>query len=174
MNHKKLSHKNKKKILTQIHVRWLLISCILSEVCVMQEKKNTPAHGNSSLAASPISYLLYYFCKKVFITSQFDVIVTNDFLFNVHLFFIETSSITYFELLSAECRYLEFVYQYSIYYFYRFLRSHSPISNCTKNIFRMIVLFQLQRRNLEFYTKIPIIFPIINTCTSAAQQGVLS
>lgn len=161
-------------MLTQIHVRWLLIYRILSEVCVMQEKKNTPAHGNSSLAASPISYLLYYFCKKVFITSQFDVIVTNDFLFNVHLFFIETSSITYFELLSAECRYLEFVYQYSIYYFYRFLRSHSSISNCTKNIFRIIVLFQLQRRNLECYTKIPIIFPIINTCTPAAQQGVLS
>lgn len=78
-------------------------------------KKNTPAHGNSSLAASPISYLLYYFCKKVFITSQFDVIVTNDFLFNVHLFFIETSSITYIELLSAECRYLEFVYQYILF-----------------------------------------------------------
>lgn len=114
MNHKKLSHKNKKKMLTQIHVRWLLIYRILSEVCVMQEKKNTPAHGNS-LAASPFSYLLYYFCKKVFITSQFDVIVTNDFLFNVHLFFIETSSITYFELLSAECRYLEFVYQYILF-----------------------------------------------------------
>lgn len=81
-------------MLTQIHVRWLLIYRILSEVCVMQEKKNTPAHGNSSLAASPISYLLYYFCKKVFITSQFDVIVTNDFLFNVHLFFIEKSSVT--------------------------------------------------------------------------------
>lgn len=102
-------------MLTQIHVRWLLIYRILSEVCVMQEKKNTPAHGNSSLAASPISYLLYYFCKKVFITSQFDVIVTNDFLFNVHLFFIETSSITYIELLSAECRYLEFVYQYILF-----------------------------------------------------------
>lgn len=101
-------------MLTQIHVRWLLIYRILSEVCVMQEKKNTPAHGNS-LAASPFSYLLYYFCKKVFITSQFDVIVTNDFLFNVHLFFIETSSITYFELLSAECRYLEFVYQYILF-----------------------------------------------------------
>lgn len=114
MNHKKLSHKNKKKMLTQIHVRWLLIYRILSEVCVMQEKKNTPAHGNS-LTASPFSYLLYYFCKKVFITSQFDVIVTNDFLFNVHLFFIETSSITYFELLSAECRYLEFVYQYILF-----------------------------------------------------------
>lgn len=98
-------------MLTQIHVRWLLIYRIL----VMQEKKNTPAHGNSLLAASPISYLLYYFCKKVFITSQFDVIVTNDFLFNVHLFFIETSSITYFELLSAECRYLEFVYQYILF-----------------------------------------------------------
>lgn len=92
-------------MLTQIHVRWLLIYRILSEVCVMQGKKNTPAHGNS-LAASPISYLLYYFCKKVFITSQFDVIVTNDFLFNVHLFFIETSSITYFELLSAELQVL--------------------------------------------------------------------
>lgn len=173
MNHKKLSHKNKKKMLTQIHVRWLLIYRILSEVCVMQEKKNTPAHGNSSLAASPISYLLYYFCKKVFITSQFDVIVTNDFLFNVHLFFIETSSITYFECYCQQSvgTWNSFI---SIYYFYRFLRSHSSISNCTKNIFRIIVLFQLQRRNLECYTKIPIIFPIINTCTPAAQQGVLS
>lgn len=101
-------------MLTQIHVRWLLIYRILSEVCVMQEKKIPRLTAIHQLH---LLFRIYYiiFVKKVFITSQFDVIVTNDFLFNVHLFFIETSSITYFELLSAECRYLEFVYQYILF-----------------------------------------------------------
>lgn len=101
MNHKKLSHKNKKKNTDANTCKMVTnLPHPLRSLC-HAGKKNTPAHGNS-LAASPFSYLLYYFCKKVFITSQFDVIVTNDFLFNVHLFFIEKSSITYFELLSAE------------------------------------------------------------------------